>query len=431
MASIDIFDVVPKKYIVIMAGGSGTRMKSEIPKQLHIIGNKPMMMHLIENIVENNNQNIEIVIIVSESNKKIILNSLLHRYIQYDYQTDEYYCKTTKIHFCVQPIANGTGGAIMATVNFFNKYINENDRILILSADVPLISFKTMTKLFDNLNNHDVVILSKDTQNNYGYGRIITDFNNFMDIVEEKDCDDEQKRITLINTGIYAFKVKHLLESLKHLTCNNSQKEYYLTDCPKIIKKIYGSDTYNPIKLCYVDNNTKYDETLGANTPEQLDILRHEYMKKFSIEPINASDLSDDNITRLITVLNQLSYSIDKGIDISQMRVYIEGLINAGPFNKKYIYVVNYEDRIVGTASILIENKLIHNMGMVGHIEDVVIDVNYRKLGLASLLMNKLIETAKNNGCYKIILEASDDVCPFYESLGFKWQGNSMRMNLI
>ena len=69
-------------------------------------------------------------------------------------------------------------------------------------------------------------------------------------------------------------------------------------------------------------------------------------------------------------------------------------------------------------------------MGSVGHIEDIVIDMEYRGLGLAKMLMTKLIDCAKDYGCYKIILDASDNVKGFYEKLGFIQQANNMRLNL-
>src|ERR1700677_2426710 len=96
-----------KRYIVIMAGGSGTRMGSHLPKQLHIVGNNPMMIHLLDNACS---IDACVVLIVSAKNKDIIINTLTSEgYIKYVSDT-EYSYMNTIIHICIQPIADGTGG---------------------------------------------------------------------------------------------------------------------------------------------------------------------------------------------------------------------------------------------------------------------------------------------------------------------------------
>lgn len=419
------------RYIVIMAGGSGTRMGSTIPKQLHALGNKPMMLHLMDNACQ---MNATIVLVVSAKNKEIIINTLT---------TDGYFKKINEtcycyagitIHICVQPIANGTGGALMATTTFFSDK-DSNSTILILSADVPLITQRTMLNMFEKIENTDgdCVILAKDTINNFGYGRIIVNNGGeFIRIVEQKDCTDEEKRIKLITTGTYSFRLGSLMESLKYLNCNNSQKEYYLTDCPKIIKLRSEIDKTNLIRLIVIDDDcNRFDETIGANTPDQLMQLRKEYIKKFTIEEIGKNDinLTDYNLKNLIKVLDQLSPFKKMIQDINKIRKHINDT-TVTSFNQKYLYIIRYEDTIIGTGSILIEEKLIHDMGKVSHIEDIVIDSNYRGLGLAKNLMIELIEFSKRKGCYKIILSAASNVETFYEKLGFEKHSNSMRLDI-
>jgi bifunctional N-acetylglucosamine-1-phosphate-uridyltransferase/glucosamine-1-phosphate-acetyltransferase GlmU-like protein len=422
------------RFTIIMAGGSGTRMGSNVPKQLHKVGNKPMMMHLIDNAHQIGTN---IVLIISTKNKNIILNTLTsEKYITH--VTDNDYCyKGTNIHICEQPIANGTGGALMSTSDFLSTK-NKSDVLLVLSADVPLISKQTMLNMFKKGEHPltECVLLTKDTSDNFGYGRIITDDNgDFIKIVEQKDCNDNEKIVSLINTGTYAFKVGSLMASFKYLNSNNAQNEYYLTDCPKYIKNVANIDNINPIKLVTLtDNDIKiYDETIGANTPEQLSYLRSEYLKKFSIEKIEKSaiNMTDLNLRNLMKVLEQLSSSsvdIDN-MDVERIRNHIRD-INQSVINKKHLFVVRYEDTIVGTGSILVENKLIRNIGKASHIEDIVIDDAYRGLGLAKRLMLDLIQCSKDEGCYKIILDASDDVKVFYEKLGFYQHANSMRLNV-
>jgi len=91
------------------------------------------------------------------------------------------------------------------------------------------------------------------------------------------------------------------------------------------------------------------------------------------------------------------------------------------------IYVAVLDSLIVGSATIFLEQKFIHNGGKVGHIEDVVVRKNYQRKRIGEKLVNALLEYAKKNGCYKTILSASDDVVPFYEKLGFNLHSNEMR----
>jgi glucosamine-phosphate N-acetyltransferase len=164
-------------------------------------------------------------------------------------------------------------------------------------------------------------------------------------------------------------------------------------------------------------------------------VVISEYIKKFTIEDIESTEdnVSDVNLTRLLKILDQLSSvkSFEKVDDskIENLRKHIKAS-SRSLVNKKYTLVIKYEGVIVGTGSILIENKIIHDLGLVGHIEDIVVDEQYRSLGLAKILMAKLIDLAKEKKCYKIILDAADNVKGFYEKLGFKIHANSMRMNL-
>ena len=87
-------------------------------------------------------------------------------------------------------------------------------------------------------------------------------------------------------------------------------------------------------------------------------------------------------------------------------------------------------EKIVGTASILIEQKFIHNGSCVGHIEDVVVHKNYEGKGIGSLLIKKCIEIAKEYKCYKIILDCNSSKTGFYEKFGFKSNSLCMRLDL-
>ena len=90
------------------------------------------------------------------------------------------------------------------------------------------------------------------------------------------------------------------------------------------------------------------------------------------------------------------------------------------------IYVIEYEKRIIGYGSIYIDYKFYRNCKNVGHIEDIIIDKDYRGKGLSKLIINKLLESAREKDCYKIILNCKDEYVGYYQKMGFKIVGNTM-----
>ena len=103
--------------------------------------------------------------------------------------------------------------------------------------------------------------------------------------------------------------------------------------------------------------------------------------------------------------------------------------INANPDH--IIAVAEVDGKIVGATTLIIEPKFIHNGGVVGHIEDVVVNKDFQGKKIGEKIMRYLIEIAKNRGCYKTILDCTDDVNPFYEKLGFKQVANELRLDHI
>ena len=93
------------------------------------------------------------------------------------------------------------------------------------------------------------------------------------------------------------------------------------------------------------------------------------------------------------------------------------------------IMVAELNSQIVGSITLLIEPKFIHQGGLVGHIEDVVVRSELQGKGIGEQLVNATLEYAKNHGCYKTILDCDDNVKPFYEKIGFKRNSNAMRFN--
>jgi len=91
------------------------------------------------------------------------------------------------------------------------------------------------------------------------------------------------------------------------------------------------------------------------------------------------------------------------------------------------IHVAVDDNKIVGSTTLLIEQKFIHDGGFVGHIEDVVVRKDYEGKGIGIKLVMSMLERAKEKNCYKTILDCKDDVKQFYERIGFKHESNGMR----
>lgn len=235
--------------IIIMAGGLGKRMNSDIPKVLHKIKSQPMIVRIIETSYNLNPDKILIVV----GKYKDIIKEEISKYIKLD-----------NIEFIDQPVAKGTGDAIMCCRPFLESYQECN--VLILSGDSPLVSVDTMRNTLDNLNK--VKIVTSHVDNPFGLGRIKITNDKFIKIVEEKDCTEEEKKINIINTGIYAFNSKILIKYLPYIKNNNAQNEYYLTDIIEIIK----SNEKMNIDMLFIEKE-KNHEILGVNNVQQLDYL--------------------------------------------------------------------------------------------------------------------------------------------------------------
>lgn len=238
--------------IIIMAGGLGKRMNSDLPKVLHKIKQKPMIVHVIERTLELNVS--KILIVVGKYYE--IIKSTISEYIEKD-KLDR------KINFVIQKEPLGTGNAILSCKTALSKLPQYVNKVCILSGDVPLIKTKTINSMLYNFEYSNILI--SEIEDPTGYGRVIIKDNSIDKIVEEKDCNDIERKVKLINSGIYSFYVPLLLEYIDKLDNNNASKEYYLTQ----IFEILSQNRYS-IDYTYLKNNR---EISGVNTKKQLDEL--------------------------------------------------------------------------------------------------------------------------------------------------------------
>ena len=184
--------------IVIMAGGLGKRMNSDLPKVLHRIHGKPMLCHAIEQSLALNPHKIFIVV----GKYKNVIEQTIGEL-------------KDKVEFILQPEPLGTGHAIQCCREELLKY---NKKVIILSGDIPLLTSTTIQSILTNMNHVKIVTTRLD--NPYGYGRVI-ECNGFIRIVEEKDASYEEKQIKNINCGIYIIESNLLCSYLPLLKNNN------------------------------------------------------------------------------------------------------------------------------------------------------------------------------------------------------------------
>lgn len=235
--------------VIILAAGEGKRMKSDLPKVLHEVNNVPMIVNVIK--TAGKTKPLKIVIMVGKHYLKI------KECIQ-EYEIDN-------VEFFIQKEPKGTGHAVMSWREQDDMVINRNTSLLILNGDVPLIKYETILNL---LNHHkDVSVIVSKISNPFGYGRILKDeFGNFLKIVEEKDCTNEEKKVNLINSGIYLFNFDIIDKYLFKIDNKNASAEYYLTDLLKIIKDSEKKVDFNLLELSMQENY----QISGVNNQLQL-----------------------------------------------------------------------------------------------------------------------------------------------------------------
>lgn len=199
---------LPALNVIILAAGKGTRMRSALPKVLHPVAQKPMVAHVIETAQALNAGRIQLVY----GHGADALKAQLADYLLY---------------WVEQAQQLGTGHAVQQAV----PHIDDNDTVLILYGDVPLIRAETLNELLTAKGNSELALLTVTLPDPAGYGRIVRDDQGrITGIVEHKDATPSQRLITEVNTGIMVSNGQSLKRWLSALGNDNAQGEYYLTD---------------------------------------------------------------------------------------------------------------------------------------------------------------------------------------------------------
>jgi UDP-N-acetylglucosamine diphosphorylase/glucosamine-1-phosphate N-acetyltransferase len=230
--------------VIILAAGLGTRMKSNKAKVLHEVCGKPMVHYVVETAQKVAGNNVILVV---------------------GHQADEVRRTVSKrgtFLFAPQKKQRGTGHAVLCALPHIPEPCRE---VVILCGDVPLIQAHTIKALIRShlAEKRDITVLAVELEDPTGYGRILLNVDDRVQaIVEESDASPAQKRIRLINTGIFCVKKAFLAEAVPQIKSDNAQGEMYLTD---IIEIGYGGR-----KNMGVVTSDNPVEVTGINTIEEL-----------------------------------------------------------------------------------------------------------------------------------------------------------------
>ena len=273
---------------IILAAGKGTRMKSKYPKVIHKVCGKEMVNHVIS--VSKKSGVSEIVAILGHESE--IVKSKLP--------------KDTMIAMQTQQL--GTGHAVIMA----KEYIKDEDTIVVLCGDTPLVKEETLKKLFEYhiQNKYHATVLTTEIENPTGYGRIIRDENNdLLRIVEQKDANEQEKLAKEINSGIYCFNGKTLRESLELIDNNNAQGEYYLTDTIKIMRD-------NGHKVGAFNGST-IEELMGVNSRVELS----------KAENIMRLRINEAHMVNGVTIIDTNSTYIESDVEIGNDTIIYPGVM--------------------------------------------------------------------------------------------------------
>lgn len=283
--------------VVILAAGHGRRMQSNLPKVLHPVGGRPLLRHVIETA-------------------STLKPNAVYIVYGHDGEAVKALFEQAELRWCVQPERLGTGHAVMQAL----PDISADATVLVLYGDVPLIRHETLQSLLTHLDGHAISLLSVMLGEPTGYGRILRDDGGRVrQIVEENDADSGQRAITEVNTGILAARAGDLRRWLGRVGNENSQGEYYLTDCIGLAVAEGGAVH---AQVC-----GDPEEAQGINDKLQLALTERTYQRRQAFELMRQGATVLDPAR--LDVRGRVTIGRDVTLDVN---VVLEGEIRIGDF---------------------------------------------------------------------------------------------------
>jgi UDP-N-acetylglucosamine diphosphorylase/glucosamine-1-phosphate N-acetyltransferase len=211
-------------HAIILAAGRGKRMQSDLPKVLHVLGQRPLLWHVLDQVKESGITSATVVI----SYKKELVEESVNNWAKAN--------PGLSVNFADQGEPKGTGHAVLIC----EPHVPAGKNIAVCLGDVPGIRAKTLGGIYAEFakTSPSALVVSMKLDNPTGYGRIVRANDGLISgIVEERDASDAIKTIAEVNTGIFFFNGQDIWPALKKIQPQNAQGEYYLTDIVQILLK--------------------------------------------------------------------------------------------------------------------------------------------------------------------------------------------------
>ena len=277
------------RFAIILAAGQGTRMKSKLYKVLHTVCGKSMVQHVLDQVSSLDVQ--EIVTVVGHGAEQV--QSEVGRKSQFALQTEQL----------------GTAHAVMQAEEILQ---GKPGTTFVICGDTPLIKVETMEALIKQHEEQGAKasILTAYLEDPTGYGRIIRNEQGLVEkIVEHKDATEEERKVTEINTGTYCFDNQALFATLKKVSNDNVQGEYYLPDVIEILK------SEGEIVTAYQTDD--FEETLGVNDRIALSQAEKTMRKRINLEHMRNG----------VTLIDPEQTYIESDVTIGQDTIIYPGTI--------------------------------------------------------------------------------------------------------
>ena len=278
--------------VIILAAGQGSRMQSRLPKVLHQLSGRPLVHYTLDAARAAGADRIHVVIGCGANAVEAAV------------QAPDVQCH-------LQAQQKGTGHAVQQAIGACHP----DSTLLVLFGDVPLVSDTTLRAVVAAAAEGGIAMLSAEVEDPSGYGRVVRDDQgDFLAVVEHKDASVAQHQLREINTGVLAGKANRLNDWLSRIQNNNAQSEYYLPDVLALAKA-------DGIAVAVVVSDSALD-TLGVNTPQQLEYLERQHQQVLAERLMTSGVLLADR-TRL-DIRGSLHCGRDVSIDIN---VLFEGQV--------------------------------------------------------------------------------------------------------
>ena len=281
-------------HVVVLAAGQGTRMKSQLPKVLHEISGSPMIGRVLQTARAISPSTITLVLGHKAESIKLALQG------------------APDLSFALQEPQLGTAHALQQVEPIL---AGRSGTVVLLSGDVPLLRANTLRALMERHQNAGAAatVVTAMVERPYGYGRIVRTAGRLARIVEERDATPAERRIKEINSGIYAFDLGPLFESLRGIASQNAQGEYYLTDLIAIYRR-----RRLPVETLAVDDP---QEIRGINSRTEL----------AEVSRIVRQTKNEELMAAGVTLIDPATTYIDPEAQVGPDTVIHPGVIIEGP----------------------------------------------------------------------------------------------------